>query len=212
MSDIEQQLRTVLQDQRWALPVPADPAAWAKAGRAPRPRRGRWRRPAAVAAAALAAAAAVLVPTALQPAGQPDAPSWQELPSPPLSPRTGAIAAWTGTEAVFLGGDTSAPCPPTASCIEPAPDQRDGAAYNPATGRWRETAPAPVRLPTHDRPPVVGDRIYILTDEAVAVRRLRRRLVEDPATAGAGRRLLVTAQSQGQSCRDPAATARAVRR
>jgi hypothetical protein len=171
MSDIEQQLRTALQDQRWALPAPADPAAWAKAGRSlPAPRRGaRWRGSAAIAAAALAAVGAVLVPTVLQPAGQSDALAWRELPAPPLSPRTGAIAAWTGTEAVFLGGDPTAPCPPNASCTEPPPDQRDGAAYNPTTGRWRETSPAPVRLPTHDRPPVVGDRVYIRTDEAVAV-------------------------------------------
>lgn len=167
MSDVEQELRAVLQDQRWALPAPADPAAWAKAGRA-RPAR-RWRGPAALGAAALAAATAVLVPTLLQPAGGQDDLSWQQLPTAPLSPRAGSIAAWTGTEAVFLGGDPTAPCPPSASCTEPAPDQRDGAAYNPATGRWRTTAPAPVSLPTYDRPPVVGDRVYIRTNDAVAV-------------------------------------------
>lgn len=167
MSNVEQELRAVLQDQRWALAAPADPAAWAKAGRA-RPVR-RWRVLAAIGAAALAAATAVLVPSVLQPASQQDMPSWQELPPAPLSPRAGAIAAWTGTEALFLGGDPTAPCPPSALCTEPPPDQRDGAAYNPTTGLWRSTAASPVSLPTYDRPPVVGDRVYIRTTDAIAV-------------------------------------------
>lgn len=167
MSDVEQELRAVLQDPRWALQPPADPAAWAKAGRV-RPSRRCWA-PAAIGAAALAAATAVLVPSVLQPAGGQDALSWQQLPPAPLSPRTGSIAAWTGTEAVFLGGDPTAGCPASASCSAPPPDQRDGAAYDPVTGRWRTTAPAPFRLPTYERPPVVGDRVYIRIDEGIGV-------------------------------------------
>ena len=76
---------------------------------------------------------------------------WERLPDPPLSPRALGELHWTGRLLLALGGDTVPPCPPTASCTEPSRPQRDGAAYDPATGRWRETAEAP-------RPPV-GRRV-----------------------------------------------------
>lgn len=76
------------------------------------------------------------------------APRWERLPDPPLSPRSVPAVHWTGTEVLVLGGDTAPLCPPTASCVDPPEPQLDGAAYNPATGRWRTTRPSPV--------PVVG--------------------------------------------------------
>lgn len=68
---------------------------------------------------------------------------WERLPDPPLSPRFLPALHWTGSELLALGGDTVPPCPPAASCVNPAEPQRDGAAYDPATGRWRRTAEAP---------------------------------------------------------------------
>ncbi len=71
------------------------------------------------------------------------APRWERLPDPPLSPRSMTRLHWTGSEVLALGGDTAPPCPPAASCVDPSEPQRDGAAYDPGTGRWRRTAEAP---------------------------------------------------------------------
>ena len=58
---------------------------------------------------------------------------WRPLPAAPLSARAGAIAVWTRSTMVVLGGfgDGSGQVP------------RDGAAYNPATDRW-----TPIPAPT----------------------------------------------------------------
>src|SRR4051794_12982657 len=85
------------------------------------------------------------------------APAWQALPAAPLSPRTTPVAAWTGTEALFLGGETGEVCPPNADCMKGPDLARDGAAYNPATGTWRKVADAPVALGGPLRPAVIGD-------------------------------------------------------
>lgn len=88
---------------------------------------------------------------------------WSELPSPPVSARLGAVTAWTGQEALFLGGDTSIPCPPNAACAGPLPDVRDGAAFNPQQGTWRTTAPAPGPIEPYGSPAVIGDEVYVMT-------------------------------------------------
>jgi hypothetical protein len=80
--------------------------------------------------------------------------TWRELPAPPLSPRAGALAVWTGREAVFLGGETRT-CPPCITCDIPLSvgeetrrygEMHDGAAYNLASGTWRRLAPVPTRV------------------------------------------------------------------
>lgn len=99
-----------------------------------------------------------------QPSGPegPGAPGWTALPAPPLSPRAGAVTAWTGSEALFLGGDTTPPCLDTADCAVP-PAARDGAAFDPAAGTWRRTAEAPRPIP-YGPPAVIGDTVYLLAD------------------------------------------------
>ena len=99
---------------------------------------------------------------------------WQQLPGSPLTPRAGAVTAWTGTEAVFLGGDPSAPCPPNASCVAGARDTRDGAAFNPDTRTWRATATAPEPIATYSTHAVLAGRIYLWGQ--------RHLLSYDPAT------------------------------
>ena len=91
----------------------------------------------------------------------PPEPHWEQLPDAPLSPRRNAVTAWTGTEALFLGGDTSAPCPPGADCIGPASFARDGAAYDPAKRSWRATAVAPADLSAAGTSAVLGDRAFV---------------------------------------------------
>ena len=69
------------------------------------------------------------------PAADAESP-WQPLPPSPLSPRTDAVAVWTGTEVLLWGGMRTDP-----SAKDSAADQ--GAAYDPRQGAWRDLFPAP---------------------------------------------------------------------
>jgi hypothetical protein len=71
------------------------------------------------------------------------------------------VTAWTGSEALFLGGDPSAPCPPSASCVAGPQDTTDGAAFDPDAGTWRTTATAPEPIATYSSHAVLGGRIYL---------------------------------------------------
>lgn len=68
--------------------------------------------------------------------------TWRQLPATPLTSRSGAVGAWTGTEMIIAGGQASAD-----GLAEHAAPAVDGAAWNPATGVWRRIAPMPVPLP-----------------------------------------------------------------
>lgn len=70
---------------------------------------------------------------------------WTKVPDSPLSPRREVISGWLSEHFVVVGGWDDAPCPPSADCIAPElPALRDGAAFDPAAGRWESIAPAPV--------------------------------------------------------------------
>ena len=70
---------------------------------------------------------------------------WRELPGSPLSPRGHALGLWTGREVLLIGGTEGPVCPPNARCtFKDGPPLADGAAVDPATGRWRRIADAPV--------------------------------------------------------------------
>ncbi|WP_198653415.1 Kelch repeat-containing protein [Actinocorallia populi] len=56
--------------------------------------------------------------------------TWTALPDAPDA-RSGAQTAWTGTEALFIGGSGSSP--------------KGGVGYNPATGTWRALPDPPFR-------------------------------------------------------------------
>jgi N-acetylneuraminic acid mutarotase len=66
--------------------------------------------------------------------------TWRRLPDLPLVSRTGSQAVWTGSEVVVWGGE---PVGAGGWSVQ-APEQDRGAAYDPATNRWRLTAAAPV--------------------------------------------------------------------
>ena len=87
--------------------------------------------------------------------------AWQEVAPGPLSPRFSAVGVWTGREVLIIGGDKGQPCPPPASCSIPDTEAlRDGAAYEPASGTWREIAQAPVPI-EHAQTVVVDDVVYM---------------------------------------------------
>jgi hypothetical protein len=66
-------------------------------------------------------------------------PSWRALPRAPIPGRLDASAVWTGREMIVWGGVNR----PTRGA--PAP-RSDGAAYNPATRKWRKIARAPSEI------------------------------------------------------------------
>lgn len=57
---------------------------------------------------------------------------WSVRPASPLGSRQGPVVAWTGRELLEIGGWEGKAAP------------GDGAAFDPADGRWRRIAPAPV--------------------------------------------------------------------
>jgi N-acetylneuraminic acid mutarotase len=59
---------------------------------------------------------------------------WTRLPKAPLSPRADAIASWTGSAVLILGGQPAV----TSNAVR---GYRDGAKYSPALGRWQHIAP-----------------------------------------------------------------------
>ncbi|GGO77755.1 flagellar biosynthetic protein FliO [Nocardioides deserti] len=90
--------------------------------------------------------------------------AWERVGRAPLSPREGAVVAHVGDEVVLVGGYAGQPCPPTADCAYAQEPERDGAAYDLASGTWRpiQDAPRPV-LPSSSRV-VVGEDLYVLVD------------------------------------------------
>ncbi|GLI02240.1 Kelch repeat-containing protein [Phytohabitans aurantiacus] len=101
---------------------------------------------------------------------------WRELAGSPLSPRHAALGLWTGTEALIVGGADDAICPPNADCAADPTPLADGAALDPATGKWRRIADAPVPF-SWGQGVVVGTSAYILPSQGRQV--LEYRIGED---------------------------------
>lgn len=88
---------------------------------------------------------------------------WVEIGDGPLSPRSGAVGVWTGSEVLVIGGEPDAWCPPTASCAIPDfASLADGAAFDPVTGAWRSIANSPLNVSTNARAVTVDDAVYVL--------------------------------------------------
>ncbi|HEV7524188.1 MAG TPA: hypothetical protein VGP92_04445 [Acidimicrobiia bacterium] len=62
---------------------------------------------------------------------------WRRLPTAPITARYGAVAAWTGSEMLVVGGLGAVPAPGNGASVQ-------GAAYDPAHNRWRRIPDAPV--------------------------------------------------------------------
>jgi hypothetical protein len=69
----------------------------------------------------------------------PAAGTWRQLPPTPLAARNDAVSAWTGSEMLIWGGNSS------AETDEPrAVAFVDGAAFDPTANRWRVLPAAPL--------------------------------------------------------------------
>jgi hypothetical protein len=167
-------LQKLLRDQLPTLAEPTTPPA----GAAQRVRDAvtgrRRRRRAALGAGAGGAAFAILAPLAIVLGSGGDDPTdpatdgvgeWHQIADSPLSPRAGSASIWTGREMIVAGGDVAPPCPPTADCVGPKPDElrADGAAYNPDDDTWRSIAPAPVPF-TNPTTTWSGREMIVLTE------------------------------------------------
>jgi len=67
--------------------------------------------------------------------------SWHQLPPTPLTPRSDAAGAWTGTEMIVTGGLAS-----PDGLREHASPATDGAAWDASTNTWHAIAPLPTQL------------------------------------------------------------------
>jgi hypothetical protein len=91
--------------------------------------------------------------------------AWTAVPEAPLTARHEADGVWVAGRFVVFGGRSSPICPPNADCRGPAePALRDGASFDPATGRWARIADAPVPLEGLNSV-AAGDRLYLLAGE-----------------------------------------------
>jgi hypothetical protein len=75
------------------------------------------------------------------------------------------VTAWTGSEALFLGGDVGDFCPPNAGCSGPPESAADGAAYYPAQQTWRAVAEAPQPIEGGTPRTVAGDTVHLVQDD-----------------------------------------------
>lgn len=169
MTGIEDRLRSRLADGLAGIdPGPGDCAGAEQLGHRIR-RRRRIGQSIAVAAVVAVVAVLVVVPFAggdRDPSPAPARPvggDWQSGAPSPVGPRWSPVVAWTGSEALVIGGGTDSPCPPAASCVTEDPMASDGAAYAPTTDSWRRIADAPEPIGYWFRPVVVG-RTLVLYD------------------------------------------------
>lgn len=92
----------------------------------------------------------------------PSASGWTRLTDSPLSPRFNALAFWVDGRIVITGGSDGRPCPPNADCApSTTPSLRDGATFDPTTGRWQAIAVAPV-APGGASSAILNDTVYLL--------------------------------------------------
>ena len=90
-----------------------------------------------------------------------DGGQWAPLPTPLLSPRHHAMSASVGREVLFIGGYVEPEvCQGFGPCLA-GEAARDGAAYDPATGTWRQIADAPKGVDATSTQATAGDSVVV---------------------------------------------------
>ena len=82
--------------------------------------------------------------------------TWSAIPPAPLTVRYGSVRAWTGNEMLVVGGqepDFTPGIPPTVDL--------DGAAFDPATGRWRRLPRAPIPVGPSSASAWTGSQLFV---------------------------------------------------
>jgi hypothetical protein len=137
---VEDQVRDLLQELTPYPPLGLDGAVVARsAQRRHRRRVALVTLPAVVVVVALVLGGTALLGRSGQPRSElPAGPGagWHRIPDLPLSPRSAPLVAWTGDEALVIGGVGTTD----------GPGLRDGGAYDPEARTWRTISPAPVSL------------------------------------------------------------------
>lgn len=100
--------------------------------------------------------------------------SWSRFPRGPLSPRTGQLEVWTGRELIVWGG--------TPSCDGSCGPVDDGAAYNPATHRWRMLPPSPLSSRSDAGAVWTGSEMVVIGGEGHSGESLDNAAAYDEAT------------------------------
>jgi hypothetical protein len=184
-------LQQLLRDQLPDLAAPTSPPPNARSRvREAVTRRRRRVRATVGTSVASALALVVLVPLAVMngPGSDDSGPPvddpighWESIASAPLSARDGSASVWTGEEMIVVGGNVRPPCPPSADCDGPSPDQlrADGAAYDPETDTWRSIAAAPVPF-TYAQAVWTGREMVVLEISAVPNGKPGHTLAYDP--------------------------------
>lgn len=94
--------------------------------------------------------------------GGSSAERWATTSDSPLSPRMRATVAWLDDRFYVVGGYDRPACAKTECPSSSA--LRDGASYDPASGRWHRIADAPIGL-ADAHPVAVGGRLYFLRED-----------------------------------------------
>jgi len=107
-----------------------------------------------------------------RPSSQKIPTGWSRLPEAPVSARSDVATAWTGEEALFLGGYSGPPCGAGGAggdvcSVNEEYVERDGAAFNPTTLMWRRTAAAPSTIYAGFAPAVLGDRVFLIGEKGL---------------------------------------------
>ena len=142
--------------------------------------------------------------------------TWQSIEPAPVSPRWDALSGWTGTEALFIGGGISTPCPPNADCVRARPVREGRGGVQPddpsVAGDRGGAGSHALLLPQRDG----RGHLRGLRGRSLVRLRRRRRCLAHPASAavdGAGPRIPQRGRRQGlragQSWGGPGARRRA---
>jgi hypothetical protein len=75
------------------------------------------------------------------------------------------VTAWTGSEALFLGGDVGDLCRPDAGCARAPESTSAGAAFDPAAETWRRVADAPHPIAGGTPSTVAGDTVHLVRED-----------------------------------------------
>ena len=191
MDELETRLRSALAVMAADVaPSPELDARVATTVRSRQQRGTRWRWPALAAAVVLVVAGVVVVTTRrdskqrVVDAGPPPPAAalvsgWDTSAPSPLSARPFASVVWTGREAIVWGGAGN---PEAGDGGDYA--SRDGAAFDPVTGRWRRIADAPIAPRYHHVAVWTGREMIVFGGVVTPVGRTRQPdgAAYDPAT------------------------------